>query len=499
MKHTDLDDKYSDLIKKIGEDNPKASVDKIEEAWNFAKLAHYGQKRLSGEPFICHVLETAKILNDWKLDTASIAAGLLHDTTEDGGATPEDIDKKFGEEIAQLVAGVSKISYLKLRGSKEEAFVENLRKMFLSMAKDLRVVLIKLADRLHNMRTLSYLPVVKQQRIAQETLEVYAPLADRLGMGEIKAELEDLAFPYVYPEEYKKLMSVSQGHYKKVEEIIEKMKRNILKSLAEEGIQAKIQARKKHLYSLWKKLQRSDIDWDFDKIYDINAIRVIVDTVSECYSSLGIIHKLYKPVPHIGISDFIAQPKPNGYQSIHTKILGPGGKIVEVQIRTGYMHQQAEYGIAAHWAYSEAKTKGVKEERLEKGTFFAAKDKLSWVKQLVDWQNEIKDSKEFIEAVKFDALKERNFVFSPEGDVYDLPKGATPVDYAFAVHTDLANYIKGAKVNKKIVSLDHELESGDVVEIIKTKNAKTPSGRWLDFVVTTIAKREIGKLLRKAN
>jgi guanosine-3',5'-bis(diphosphate) 3'-pyrophosphohydrolase len=498
MNNVELDEKFMELVKKLEETNPKSNLAKVEAAWEFAKLAHHGQKRLSGEDFVSHPLEVAKILTDWKLDINSVTAGILHDTCEDGGATKDDLEKQFGRQVSLLVEGVSKVSYLKLRGSKEEEFVENLRKMFLAMAADLRVILIKLADRLHNMRTLSYLPEIKQKRISQETLEIYAPLADRLGMGEIKAELEDLAFPYVYRKEYEKVLSESKIHYKKIEEIIDRMKKSTLKALAEEGIKAKIQARKKHLYSLWKKLERPEIGWDFDKIHDIIAIRVIVNTVSECYSSLGIIHKVYKPVPYIGISDFIAQAKPNGYQSIHTKVFGPNSKIVEIQLRTFVMHEQAEFGIAAHWAYAEAKTKGIKEKILEEGLQGIAKDKLTWVRQLVEWQNEIKDTKEFYEAVKFDALKERNFVFSPNGDVYDLPKGATPIDFAYAVHTDLANYIKSAKVNGKIVPLDYKLKSGDIVEIIKTKNSKVPSRDWLDFVVTATARREVGKHLRKS-
>jgi guanosine-3',5'-bis(diphosphate) 3'-pyrophosphohydrolase len=497
MENCELEEKFYEFIKKIRESYSKADLGKIEKAWEFAKLAHHGQTRLSGEPYVIHPLEVARILTAWKLDSDSITAGILHDTTEDGGATMEDLEKEFGSRVSLLVEGVTKVSDLKLRGSKEEEFVENLRKMFLAMAKDLRVVLIKLADRLHNMRTLNYLPEFKQKRISQETLEVYAPLADRLGMGEIKAELEDLAFPYVYKEEYKKVVSESRICYKKVEEIIDKMKKAILKALAEEKIKAKIQARKKHLYSLWKKLERPDVNWNFDKVHDIIAIRVIINSVSECYSSLGIIHKLYKPVPYIGISDFIAQPKPNGYQSIHTKVFGPGTKIVEIQIRDFLMHEQAEFGIAAHWAYAEAKSRGVKEKYLVRGVQTTPKDKLAWVKQLVEWQSEIKDTKEFYEAVKFDALKERNFVFSPEGDVYDLPKDATPIDFAYAVHTDLANYLKRVKVNEKIVPLNYKLNSGDIVEIVKTKNPKVPPRGWLDFAVTTTARREITKQLRK--
>ena len=471
----------------------------LDKAWKFAKLSHTGQKRLSGEPYVMHELETAKILASWKLDTKTILAGLLHDTVEDGAAKIEDLEKSFGGDVAILVDGVTKVSYLKLRGSKEEEFVENLRKMFLAMAKDLRVVLVKLADRLHNMRTLQPLPEDKKVRIARETLEIYAPLAERLGMGEIKAQLDDLAFPYVYPKEYEKVRELSTIHYKKAEEHIRKVKMTILKSLAGEGIGAKIDGRKKHLYSLWKKLQRLEIDWDFTKVNDIVALRILVDTVQQCYTVLGVVHKHYKPVPHLGISDFIAQPKPNGYRSIHTKVFGPAGKIIEVQIRTRIMHEEAEFGVAAHWHLSMLKAKkNLSSQDVEEGRLnIVDQNKFYWVKQLVDWQKEISDSKRFLEAVKFDAFSKRIYVFSPKGDVFDLPEGATPVDFAYAVHTDFGEYIKGAKVDGKIVPLNYKLGSGQVVEIIKSKNLKNPNADWLESVVTNLARREINKHLRK--
>ena len=360
------------------------------------------------------------------------------------------------------------------------------------MAKDLRVVLVKLADRFHNMRTLSALPVNKQKENAIETLEIYAPLAERVGVGEIKGQLEDLAFPFVYPKEYKKTVEKSKTHYKEVEKYIEKMRRILLKKLAEEDIKAKIDGRKKHLYSLWNKLNRPEINWDFDKIHDVVAMRIVVDSISQCYTALGVVHGTYRPVPSIGISDFIAQPKPNGYRSIHTKVFGPGRRIVEIQIRTNKMHEQAEYGIAAHWAYGDAKNMGVKDVLLQAGGIKADTSKLLWVKELIKWQNEITDSKEFLEAVKFDALRHRNFVFSPMGDVYDLPDGSTPVDFAYAVHSNFGNFVKGARADGKMVPLDYKLKSGQVVEILK---AKTPNvnADWLGFVVTTIAKREIKK------
>jgi GTP pyrophosphokinase len=492
----EIDNKYQVLVELIKQYNPGTDLTKVKAAWEFAKLAHTGQKRLTGEPFANHPLEVAIRLASWKLDTASIIVGLLHDTVEDGGAKREDIVEGFGEQVAVLVDGVTKVTDLRLKGSREQEFVENLRKMLLVMAKDLRVILVKLADRLHNMETLSALAPEKQRINAEETLEVYAPLAERLGMGHVKGQLEDLAFPYVYPKDYKKLLKLSQPFYKQAELHINKMKKLLLKKLLEENIKVEVHARKKHLYSLWKKLERSEIAWDFTKIHDIVAIRIIVGTVSQCYSALGIVHANFKPVPYVGVSDFIAQPKPNGYRSIHTKVFGPEARIVEVQIRTIVMHMEAEEGVAAHWVYSDAKTRGAGDKELEKGTVFAPSGKLAWVRQLVDWQSEMNDSEEFLQAVKFDALRHRNFVFSPEGDVYDLPVGATPVDFAYAVHTELPNHMQGTKVDGKMVPLDYKLKSGQVVEVLKSKNPKSPNRDWLDFVVTTLARREIAKYLR---
>jgi GTP pyrophosphokinase len=492
----DLDKEYNQLITTIKGYDSSADTERVYRAWEFTLLAHSGQKRFTGDPYASHGLETAKILASWKLDTSSIIAGLLHDTIEDGGAKSADISEKFSEEIARLVDGVTKVSHIKLRGSEEEEFIENLQKMFLAMAKDLRVVIVKLADRLHNMRTLFAVTKEKQKRIAKETLEVYAPLAERLGMGEVKAELEGLAFPYIYPDEHEKVKKDSKIHYRKAKEHIKRMKRAILKECSKEKIKPKIDGREKCLFSLWKKLERPEIEWDYSKIHDIVALRIMVDTIPQCYTALGLVHGLYKPVPQIGVSDFIAQPKPNGYQSIHTKVFGVGKRAVEVQIRTHEMHEQAEFGVAAHWVYAQAKKKGIKDEYLEKGSIRADSSKLQWVRQLANWQKEIKDRKEFIKAVKFDALGHRNYIFSPKGDVYDLPFGATPVDFAYAVHTDLGKYIKSAKVNGKIIPLSHKLKSGDVCEILKTKNPKKPNKNWLDFVVTTVAKRKIKTSLK---
>jgi len=492
-----LESEFKELVLQIKRYNGKESdIDLLSKAWEYTKLSHLNQKRLSGEPYASHGLYTAKNLVEWKLDMSSILAGFLHDTVEDGKASVKEIKEIFGGEVAGIVDGVTKVSKVKLRGSKDEAFVENLRKMFLAMAKDLRVVFVKLADRLHNMRTLSSLPEEKQKRIASETLEIFAPLAERLGMGEVKAQLDDLAFPYVYPREYEKVTKESLLHYKDAEKFIRKMKRRLLKKLACDGIRAKIDGRKKHLYSLWIKLERPGIDWDFNKIHDIVALRIMVDTVSQCYSTLGTVHNMYKQVPYFGVSDFISQPKPNGYRSIHTRVFGEGGRVSEVQIRTHGMHQQAEYGLAAHWSYALAKTKGTKEKSLDAG-IKVDQEKFGWVRQLVSWQEEIKDSEEYLRAVKFDALEHRNFIFSPKGDVFDLPEGATPIDFAFTVHTGLGDYIKSAKVNGKLVPLNYKLKSGDICEIIKTKNPRPPNKGWLDFITTKQAenaiKRKVGK------
>lgn len=476
-------------------DKQEKDIHKLTKAWEFAKKAHAGQKRKTGDPYTSHLLETAITLAKWKMDTTTIVAGLLHDTIEDAGVTKEELEKLFGNDVAILVDGVSKVSNLRLKGSQEEQFVETLRKMILVMAKDLRVVFVKLADRRHNMQTLYPLPADKQVRISRETIELFAPLAERIGMGSIKSELEELAFPYLYAKDFKRLTNESKPYYERAGKHIKKMTKEISHSLKREGIPHTIAGRQKNKYSLWRKLQRVEIDWDFEKIHDIVALRILVADLKNCYTALGIVHSLYKPVPKLGISDFIAQPKPNGYRSIHTKVFGPEGRIVEIQIRTYQMHEEAEYGMAAHWAYAEEKSKAKSDKKLEKEGGTVDK-KLTWVQQLVQWQKEMVDSKEFINAVKFDGFQHRNFVFTPKGDVLDLPSQATPVDFAYAVHTGLGNYIQGAKVNGKMVPLNYKLMSGDVVEIIKAKNPKKPTKTWLEFVVTTAAKREINKSLR---
>jgi GTP diphosphokinase / guanosine-3',5'-bis(diphosphate) 3'-diphosphatase len=462
-----------------------------QKALDFATLAHHGQKRLSGEDFITHPVAVAQTLSDWHLDDTAIIAGLLHDTVEDGGATREDLVKEFGEDVARIVEGVTKITKIHLKGSNEEQFVENLRKMILVMAQDLRVVLVKLADRLHNMQTLKYLSSESQIENAKETLEIYAPLADRLGMGEIKGQLEDLAFPFVYPEDYKWLSEVEGKNLANAQNNLDKIKKEILKAANTKEIT--VQSRIKHMYSLYRKLLRPDINKDLSKIFDLVALRILVNSVEDCYKILGIVHGLYRPIPYLGVRDYIANPKPNGYRSIHTSVFGPNGFVAEVQIRTREMHSEAEMGVAAHWQYAEVKSKSISNEKLHN---FRGKTKLDWVKQLASWQNEMTNTEEYIQALKFDALRHRNLVFSPIGDVYDLPIGATPIDYAYAVHTKLGHQANGAKVNGKMVPLSYQLVNGDVVEIIVDQKRSKPSHEWLNFVVTTKARQEIAKILK---
>lgn len=487
----------NNLISKIKNYNDKMDFKLIEKAYRFALDAHADQKRFSGEPFITHPLAVADILADWKMDQNTIIAGLLHDAVEDGAATRDDITKEFGDAICLLVDGVTKVGQVKLRGSTDEEFIENLRKMFLAMAKDLRVVIIKLADRLHNMRTLRFLPEEKQRRIAKETMEIYAPLADRLGMGEVKGELEDLAFPYLYPEDFTWLVKYSFESYKEAEKDVIEAKHKLLKNLAAEGIKATINGRSKHLYSLYKKLLRPEIDKDIDLIHDLVALRILVENVGQCYVALGVVHKTYKPVPSIGVSDYIAVPKPNGYRSIHTKVFGPNGRIIEIQIRTHEMHEEAERGVAAHWHYASLKSKSISGDELNSESF-VPEEKLSWVKQLANWQKEVSNEKEFVEGLKFDALSHRIFVLTPKGDVKDLPMGATPIDFAYALHSDLGDRTTGAKVNGRMVPFDYQLKSGDVCELTLSKEPRKPNLDWLKFVVTHLAKSEIHKGSKEA-
>ena len=464
--------------------------DLIRRAYGFSEMAHKGQKRKSGEPYFNHCLKTAEELADWKLDETTIAAGLLHDVVENTNYTSEDIEKEFGADVRHLVEGVTKLGTVKYRGEKDQT--ENLRRLILAMAEDLRVILIKLSDRLHNMRTLKALPPAKQKRIALETTEIYAPLAYRLGMQRLSGELEDLAFPYVHPEEYKWLLENVKGRYEEREAQLKRLRPTVERLLKEAGIKVvTTDFRAKRYSSLYKKLLRYEMD--LDKIHDLVAFRIIVATIEDCYAALGAIHGLWTPIPG-RIKDYIAMPKPNGYRSLHTTVICTEGKIVEFQIRTAEMHQEVENGIAAHWAYIEAK--GTKKYARRLSTIAANKE-IAWVEQLRAWQKQFTDSKEFIDSLKIDFLKDRIFAISPKGKVVDLPQGATPVDFAYHIHSDIGDQCIGAKVNGKIVPLDYELTSGDIVEILIQKNKK-PSPSWMEFVKTATARGHIRESLKRS-
>lgn len=477
-------------VKDIVRSNPGGVISR---AYYLAEKAHAGQKRKTGEAYFNHALATADILLSWRLDEASVAAGLLHDTVEDTPLTLAEIEKEFGAEIAFLVDGVTKLGRIKYRGAEnvENAGVkvENLRKMIFAISEDLRVVFIKLADRLHNMRTLAALPPPKQKRIALETNEIYAPIAYRLGMQNLAGELNDLAFPYLHPQEYKWLKTNVREEYEDREKYLHQIKPILVKALKVNGlVPLAIDFRAKRMSSLYYKLLRHDMD--INKIYDLVAMRIIVNNVSECYAALGIIHHLWPPLPG-RIKDYIAMPKPNGYRSLHTTVIGPQEKFVEIQIRTKQMHEENEYGIAAHWLYQQKKSGG-----LDKSIFKRIAEELHWVRQLREWQSQMNvNSEDFIQAMKIDFFKDRIFVITPKGDVIDLPAGATPVDFAYHIHTEVGNTCVGARVNNAFVPLDHELRSGDVVEIITQKN-KMPSEDWLKFVKTSIARNHIREALR---
>jgi GTP pyrophosphokinase len=472
----------------------------IRKAYDFAQKAHKNQKRNTGEPFVNHGIETAATIADLKLDAKAIAAALLHDVCEDTPCDLSTIRNVFGKEIANLVDGVTKLGkiritrrWLILKDKKRlvefDRQVETLRKMFMAMAKDIRVVIIKLADRLHNMKTLAGVPEQNRYRIAKETIEIYAPLAYRLGMGQLKGQLEDLAFGYVYPQECADLKKHVAGRLEKKEKYIENLKKVIYKKLAKEGIRAEIHGRTKHMYSLWRKLQRYDND--LSRIYDLVALRIIVSSVEECYKVLGIIHEMWKPL--VGrIKDYIAQPKPNGYRSVHTTVFATHGEIVEIQIRTRAMHDQAENGIAAHWHYSEKKSTL---DYLIRRTSRVPHQELVWVRELANWQKNI-DNYAIVDGLGTDFFSDRIFVYTPQGDVKNLPVGATPIDFAYAIHTDVGNALAGSKVNGKMVEISHYLQNGDICEIITKKNSK-PKRDWLEFTQTSLAKSKIRSATRE--
>jgi GTP diphosphokinase / guanosine-3',5'-bis(diphosphate) 3'-diphosphatase len=456
---------------------PSINVGLIERAHEVAATAHEGQMRASGEPYITHPVAVAYELAELQMDAESIAAALLHDVPEDTDTTIADIEKRFGREVARLVDGVTKLSKFGSARSMEEQQAENIRKMFLAMAEDVRVVIIKLADRLHNMRTLGALPPDKQTRIAHQTMEIYAPLAHRLGIWQWKWELEDLAFKYTEPEKFHKLVEMLADRRKERESFINKSIGILRKELAKVGIEAEISGRPKHLYSISRKMERKGSE--FNEIYDLHAVRLIVEEVKDCYAALGVVHSLWRPIPG-QFDDYIAMPKANLYQSLHTAVIGPDAKPLEVQIRTREMHEVAEAGIAAHWRYKEG-SRG--DRRYD--------EKLAWVRQLIEWQREVADATEFVEGLKLDVFQDQVFVFTPKGDVKDLPNGATPLDFAYRIHTDVGHRTIGTKVNNRLVPLDYRLRNGDIVEIITTKAAHGPSRDWLSIVRTNQAREKI--------
>jgi len=467
--------RFNDILDRLISYNPNADTDLLRKAYVFSAKVHMGQIRLSGEPYLIHPLEVAGILTQMRLDVASLATGLLHDTVEDTLTTIEDIRENFGDEIAQLVDGLTKISQIHLRSS-EEGQAENYRKMILAMVKDIRVILIKLADRLHNMRTLKYQVPERQVEVAQETLDIYAPIAHRLGIDWIKAELQDLAFQYAHPEIYEEIKRKAAKTEKERSRYIEEVKRTLMKKLYENHIEGDVTGRLKQIYSIYLKMKSQNID--FDQVYDATAFRVVVNTVKECYDVLGIIHSLWKPIPG-KFKDYIGLPKENMYQSLHTSAIGPQGARIEIQIRTHEMHKVAEEGIAAHWKYKEGETLQEADDK-----------RFTWLRQLLEWQRDLKDDREFIESVKVDLFPNEVYIFTPKGAVKQFPMGATPVDFAYSIHSDVGNHCVGAKVNGKIVPLKYGLRSGDIVEILTTPNQK-PSKDWLKYVQTSRAKTKI--------
>jgi GTP pyrophosphokinase len=468
------------LIEEIPKYQPGADLAVLERAYRFSEQSHEGQQRASGEPYLSHPLEVAGLLVNFKMDVTTVTAGLLHDVLEDTHTTKEDLVREFGPEIAELVDGVTKIGKLAF-SSREERQAENFRKMVVAMARDLRVLMIKLADRLHNMRTLDYLPPDKARKIAQETLDIYAPLAHRLGMAKVKAELEDLALRTMSPEDYQDLMRRVAKRRLEREAEINQLIAILQEKLGEVGIEAQIRGRPKHFYSIWKKMHEGGRE--FDEIYDLTAVRVVTNTVRDCYGALGVIHSLWKPVPG-RFKDFIAMPKVNMYQSLHTTVIGPRGDPVEIQIRTAEMHRIAEEGIAAHWLYKEKKS--------ERDRFDAA---FTWLRQLMESQKEVKDPQEFLDSVRLDLFPDEVYVFTPRGDVKALPEGATPIDFAYAVHTDVGHHCVGAKVNGKLVPLRYTLRQGDIVEIV-TSPSQHPSRDWLKIVRSTRARAKINQWLK---
>lgn len=487
---TDVNVLYDELVKSIRAYHPSDDLSIIEKAYLYAKKAHEGQCRKSGEPYIIHPVCVAIILAELELDKESIVAGLLHDVVEDTPVTSEDIAREFGDEVALLVDGVTKLTQISWAQDKVEIQAENLRKMFLAMAKDIRVILIKLADRLHNMRTLKYMKPEKQKEKARETMDIYAPIANRLGISKIKIELDDLSLQYLEPDVYKDLKEkVEQGQDDRmsfVNDIIAEVRTQLDKA----GIEAKLEGRVKHIFSIYKKMVNQHKT--FDQIYDVFAVRIITNDVKDCYAALGVIHEMYKPIPG-RFKDYIAMPKPNMYQSLHTTLISTEGRPFEIQIRTMEMHRTAEYGIAAHWKYKEV---GSGEVNLK-----GEEEKLNWLRQILEWQNDMSDNHEFLDVLKDDLnlFSDNVYCFTPSGDVKNLPKGSTPIDFAYSIHTAVGNRMVGARVNNKLVPINYEIQNGDRIEIITSQNTHGPSRDWLNMVKSSQAKTKINQWFRNQN
>ena len=482
---------YKELISSVKKYHPSTDISMIEKAYQIANNAHKGQLRKSGEPYIIHPLCVAIILADLELDKETIVAGLLHDVVEDTVMTTEEITEEFSAEVSLLVDGVTKLGQLSYSADKIEVQAENLRKMFLAMAKDIRVILIKLADRLHNMRTLKYMPPHKQKEKARETMDIYAPIAQRLGISKVKIELDDLSLKYLKPDVYYDLVEKINLRKSERELFVGEIVKEVRQHIENAGIHAQIDGRVKHFFSIYKKMVNQDKT--LDQIYDLFAVRIIVDTVRDCYACLGIIHEMYKPVPG-RFKDYIAMPKPNMYQSLHTTLIGPKGQPFEIQIRTFEMHRTAEYGIAAHWKYKEVSNNGGKEN-----TTRQEEEKMSWLRQILEWQRDMSDNKEFLSLIKgdLDLFADDVYCFTPQGDVKTLPTGSTPIDFAYSIHSAVGNKMVGARVNGKLVPIDYRIQNGDRIEILTSQNSKGPSRDWLNVVKSTQAKNKINQWFKK--
>ncbi len=480
---------YDELIASVRRYHPSTDISLIEKAYKIADEAHQGQVRKSGEAYIIHPLCVAIILAELELDKETIVAGILHDVVEDTVMTEEEIAKEFSEEVALLVDGVTKLGQLPYAADKVEVQAENMRKMFLAMAKDIRVILIKLADRLHNMRTLKYMRPEKQKEKARETMDIYAPIAQRLGISKIKIELDDLSLKYLEPEAYYDLVEKIALRKSTREEYVEQLVGEVRHHISQAGIKAAIDGRAKHFFSIYKKMVNQDKT--LDQIFDLFAIRIIVKSVKDCYAALGVIHELYKPIPG-RFKDYIAMPKPNMYQSLHTTVIGPSGQPFEIQIRTFEMHRTAEYGIAAHWKYKEAANGSKTEEKMQE------EEKLSWLRQILEWQKDMSDNREFMSLLKsdLDLFSDTVFCFTPSGDVKNLPKGSTSIDFAYSIHSAVGNKMIGAKVNGKLVNIDYVIQNGDRIEVLTSQNSRGPSRDWLNIVKSTQAKNKINQWFR---